>query len=59
MKRFLIDRNELPYDAMVPDERLLIPIFEEGGDADGTERKEAHAHGDQGAGGQSGQTETE
>ncbi len=25
-KRFLIDRTELPYDAMVPDESWLIPI---------------------------------
>ena len=30
--RFLIDRHELPYDAMVPDPALLCPIeIEEGG----------------------------
>ena len=32
--KFLIDRNELPYDAMVPDPSWLIPIEEEG---DGTD----------------------
>lgn len=26
MKKFLIDRNELPYDAMVADERCLYPV---------------------------------
>ena len=25
-KRFLIDRTELPYDAMVADPKVLIPI---------------------------------
>ena len=28
--RFLIDRTELPYDAMVPDPSWLIPVEEEG-----------------------------
>lgn len=27
--KFLIDRNELPYDAMVPDESLLLPVEED------------------------------
>ena len=37
--RFLIDRNELPYDAMVSDPSQLIPIEDEEGE--GTDDKEA------------------
>lgn len=37
--RFLIDRNELPYDAMVSDPSQLIPIEDEKGE--GTDDKEA------------------
>lgn len=33
MKKFLIDRTELPYDAMVADESVLCPV-EEGDEAD-------------------------
>ena len=58
--RFLIDRHELPYDAMVNDPSVLCPVeIEEGGESDGDQRKEAHADSNQGAGGQSGKTETE
>ena len=58
--RFLIDRTTLPYDAFVPDPSWLGPIeMEEGGAEDGDQRKKAHANSDQGAGGQSGQKETE
>lgn len=40
-RRFLIDRAELPYDAMVNDPSCLIPIDEEGeeGDDDAEEEK--------------------
>lgn len=40
--RFLIDRTELPYDAMVPDASWLIPIDdeEEGDGTDDTETNE-------------------
>ena len=59
-RRFLIDRKDLPYDAFVPDPSWLGPIdTEEGGAEDGDPRKKAHADSDQGAGRQSGQTETE
>ncbi len=41
--RFLIDRNELPYDAMVSDPSQLIPIDdEEGEDTDDEEAEEIH-----------------
>lgn len=36
--KFLIDRADLPYDAMVPDPALLIPKEEEG---DGTDDEKA------------------
>ena len=59
-KKYLIDRRTLPYDAMVADEAWLIPIDdEEGGVPYGDQRKETDADSDQGAGGQSGKTETE
>lgn len=38
--KFLIDRADLPYDAMVPDPALLIPIEEEGDGADDEEAEE-------------------
>ena len=38
--KFLIDRADLPYDAMVPDRDLLIPIEEEGDGADDEEAEE-------------------
>ena len=39
--RFLIDRNELPYDAMVSDPSQLIPIDdEEGEDTDDKKAEE-------------------
>ena len=42
--RFLIDRNELPYDAMVSDPSQLIPIDdEEGEDTDDKEAEEMAA----------------
>ena len=58
-RKFLIDRHTLPYDVMVPDESLLIPIDEEGGSPDGDERQETDADSDQGAGRQSGEKKTE
>ena len=58
-ERFLIDRTTLPYDAFVPDPSWLGPIEEEGGDELGDERKKTDADSDQGAGRQSGKTETE
>ena len=59
-KRFLIDRTQLPYDAFVADPSWLGPIeTEEGGAEDSDQRKKAHADSDQGAGGESGQKETE
>lgn len=36
--KFLIDRTELPYDAMVPDASWLIPIDEEEGDGTDDEK---------------------
>lgn len=40
--RYLIDRNELPYDAMVPDPSWLIPVDdEEEGDCTDDEKTEA------------------
>ncbi len=36
--RFLIDRTELPYDAMVPDASWLIPV--DGKEGDGTDDAE-------------------
>lgn len=36
--KFLIDRTELPYDAMVPDTSWLIPIDEEEGDGTDDEK---------------------
>lgn len=41
MKKFLIDRRELPYDAMVPDASWLIPIAKTEKDGDGTDDAEA------------------
>ena len=38
--KFLIDRTELPYDAMVPDASWLIPIDEEEGDGTDDEETE-------------------
>ena len=38
--RFLIDRTELPYDAMVPDPSWLIPVEEEGDGTDDEETEE-------------------
>ena len=38
--RVLRDRADLPYDAMVPDPALLIPIEEEGDGADDEEAEE-------------------
>jgi len=35
--KFLIDRNELPYDAMVPDASWLIPIEDDEEEGDGTD----------------------
>lgn len=40
--KFLIDRSELPYDAMVPDPALLIPIEEEGDGTDDEKVKRIH-----------------
>ena len=37
--KFLIDRTELPYDAMVPDASWLIPIGDEE-EGDGTDDEE-------------------
>lgn len=60
-RRFLIDRQELPYDAMVSDPAQLIPIDDddEGGDTDGDQREKADTHSDQGAGGKSGKAKAE
>lgn len=47
--KFLIDRTELPYDAMVPDASWLIPTEEEGDGADDAETEEIqadNAHGE-------------
>jgi len=49
-RRFLIDRKELPYDAMVPDASWLLPIEDEeegdGTDDEKTEELQADAiHG--------------
>ena len=43
--RYLIDRTELPYDAMVPDPSWLIPVEEEeeGGGTDDEETGGLHA----------------
>jgi len=35
--KFLIDRNELPYDAMISDPKELCPVEEEGDDTDDEE----------------------
>ena len=45
-RRFLIDRKELPYDAMVSDASWLIPIEdeEEGGGTDDEKTKELQAN---------------
>lgn len=50
--KFLIDKTELPYDAMVPDASWLIPLEEEtdGEDADDAEVKEIQADKIQGEG---------
>jgi len=51
MKKFLIDRRELTYDAMVPDASWLIPIDEKEGDgSDDEETKEVQADKVQGEG---------
>lgn len=41
--KFLIDRKELPYDAMVPDAAWLIPIEEEGDGSDDKKTEELQA----------------
>lgn len=41
--RFLIDRTELPYDAMVPDPSWLIPVEEEGDGKDDEKTGELQA----------------
>ena len=38
--KFLLDRKELPYDAMVPDASWLIPIEEEGDGPDDEKTEE-------------------
>lgn len=43
LMKFLIDRAELPYDAMVPDPSWLIPIEEEGDDTGDEKTEEIHA----------------
>ena len=46
--KFLIDRTELPYDAMVPEPSWLIPIEEEGDGTDDAETEEIQADGTHG-----------
>ena len=41
--KFLIDRNELPYDAMVPDASWLIPIEDNEEEGDGTDDEKTDA----------------
>ena len=41
--KFLIDRNELPYDAFVPDPSWLIPYEEEGDETDDEKTEEVQA----------------
>ena len=38
-KKFVIDREELPYDAMVPDPSWLIPIDDEEEEEDDEEEQ--------------------
>ena len=45
-RRFLIDRTELPYDAMVADPSWLIPIEEEEEDVSKTEVQTNEVHGE-------------
>ena len=40
MTKYLIDRKELPYDAMVPDPAYLIPIEEDEEETDDEESEE-------------------
>ena len=47
--KFMIDRRELPYDAMVPDASWLGPVEEEG-DNDDAETEEIQADSLQGEG---------
>ncbi len=54
MKKYLIDREELPYDAFVLDPSWLCPVDvceedEKGGAPYGDQGKKTDAHGDQGA----------
>lgn len=42
--KFLIDRNELPYDAFVPDPSWLIPYVEEGDETDDEKAEEVQAY---------------
>lgn len=48
--KFLIDRNELPYDAMVSDPSQLCPIEEEGDNADDEETEKIQTDTVHGAG---------
>ena len=48
--KFLIDRNELPYDAMVSDPLQLCPIEEEGDNADDEETEKIQTDTVHGAG---------
>ena len=41
--KFLIDRTELPYDAMVPEPSWLIPTEEEGDGKDDAKTEEIQA----------------
>ena len=60
--KFLIDRTELPYDAMVNDPSWLCPIYEndkEGGEADGYEREKTETDSGEGPGRKSRKATTE
>ena len=49
--KFRIDRQDLPYDAMVPDPSWLYPIEEGGGEDDADEEaEEIHTHAVHGEG---------
>ena len=49
--KFRIDRQDLPYDAMVPDSSWLYPIEEGGGENDAdAEAEEIHTHAVHGEG---------
>ena len=43
MTKYLIDREELPYDAMVPDPSYLIPIEEDEEETDDEESEEIYS----------------